>query len=568
VSLAQSHDILCQPGGPFEIGEAVVDGRTVRTWANAPPTLRQVFLLSRMYGPRDFLVHEEERTSFDGFARATLALAEALQADGVKPGDRVAIAMRNLPEWPVAYFATVLVGGIAVPLNAWWTGAELQYGLRDSGASVLLADAERFERVGGRLGDCPELRTTWVSRSGGAAAGARRLEAVIGAVGDWAVVDERPMPKVELTPETDTAIFYTSGTTGRPKGALGTHRNAVGSLVAGMFSLARAYVRRGETPPTPDPGGPQKAILLSIPLFHTTGCNVGLMQAVAGGAKLVMQRRFDAEDAFRLIERERITNAGGVPAVAVQLLEHPARGRFDLSSLEGISYGGAPAPPALVRRLREAFPDALPGSGWGMTETSATHTHHMGEDYVNRPDSCGPVTPVSALKVVGPDGAELPTGEVGELMAYGPNIVRGYWNNPEATAETFVDGWVRTGDLGRLDEEGFCLIVDRAKDVIIRGGENIASVEVETALYEHPAVIDAAVVARAHPVLGEEPVAVVTLRRGETVGEDALRDHVRARLAGFKVPAAIRFRPEALPRNASGKILKSELKKLFVEPAS
>lgn len=269
---------------------------------------------------------------------------------------------------------------------------------------------------------------------------------------------------------------------------------------------------------------------------------------------------------MQLIERERVTSAGGVPTIAWQLIEHPARERYDLSSLEIVSYGGAPAASELVRRIKAAFPNSAPGSGWGMTETSATHTHHMAEDYEHRPDSCGPALPVSEIKVAGPSGETLPPGEVGELWGAGPNIVKGYWKKPQATAETFVDGWVRTGDLARIDEEGFCYIVDRAKDMLIRGGENIYCVEVENALFEHPAVMDAALVGIPHHSLGEEPAAVVMLKPGAEASEAELRGFVAGRLAGFKVPVAVRFWPEPLPRNPNGKILKAELKTLFEQP--
>jgi long-chain acyl-CoA synthetase len=266
---------------------------------------------------------------------------------------------------------------------------------------------------------------------------------------------------------------------------------------------------------------------------------------------------------MRLIERERVTSAGGVPTIAWQLIEHPAREKYDLSSLEAVTYGGAPSAPELVRKIKESFPNSLPGNGWGMTETSATVTSHLGEDYQNRPDSCGPAAPINDLKITDPDGKILPPGVVGELWAKGPNIVKGYWNKPEATAQTFVDGWVRTGDLARLDEEGFCYIVDRAKDMLIRGGENIYCVEVENVLYEHPAVMDAALVGIPHKTLGEEPGAVVTLKAGSSATEAELRGFVAERLAAFKVPVRVLFWPETLPRNANGKILKSELKKAF-----
>ncbi|MGH6633775.1 MAG: class I adenylate-forming enzyme family protein, partial [Sphingopyxis sp.] len=281
---------------------------------------------------------------------------------------------------------------------------------------------------------------------------------------------------------------------------------------------------------------------------------------------IAMMRKWDPVAAMELIEREKITNTGGVPTIAWQLLEHPERNRFDLSSLEQITYGGAPAAAELVRRIASDL-KASPSTGWGMTETSATVTNVAAEDYLLRPDSCGLALPVSRLKIMTEDGTvELTTGEVGELWASGPQIVKGYWRNPEATAETFRDGWVRTGDLARLDAEGFCYIIDRAKDIIIRGGENIYSSEIENILYEHPAVIDAAAIGIAHRTLGEEPVAVVCVGPGSNVSEADLRSWIGERIARFKVPVRIHFLSEMLPRNANGKILKKDLKILF--PAS
>jgi acyl-CoA synthetase (AMP-forming)/AMP-acid ligase II len=289
------------------------------------------------------------------------------------------------------------------------------------------------------------------------------------------------------------------------------------------------------------------------------------MHALQTGGKIVLMRKWDPADALELIERERVQAISGVPTVAWQLIEHPERNRFDLSSLESVNYGGAPSSPELVRRIHRDL-GAAPNCGWGMTETSATVTRHGAEDYLHRPDSCGPPLPVAELRVMDLDGrAALPTGAVGELWAFGPQVVKGYWRNPEATAATFFDGWVRTGDLARLDEEGFCYIVDRAKDIIIRGGENIYSIEVENVLYEHPSVTDAALVGIPHRTLGEEAAAVVRLAPGMKADEPELQAWVAARLAAFKVPVRILFYDAPLPRNAAGKILKAELRELLLD---
>ena len=300
-----------------------------------------------------------------------------------------------------------------------------------------------------------------------------------------------------------------------------------------------------------------------IPLFHVTACSAGLMGYVVAGHTMIFMHKWDPVKAFELIEREKVNLTGGVPTIAWQLIEHPDRQKYDLSSLEAIAYGGAPAAPELVRKIYEVF-GALPGNGWGMTETMATVTSHSSEDYLNRPDSCGPPVAVADVKIMSEDGeSELPVGEVGELWARGPMIVKGYWHRPEATAETFVDGWVRTGDLARLDEEGWCYIVDRAKDMIIRGGENIYSSEVENVLYDHPAVTDAALIGIPHQTLGEEPAAVVHLAPGKSASEEELREWVAARLAKFKVPVRVAFVEDTLPRNANGKILKKDLGACF-----
>ena len=564
-SLAEATARLTAPGAPFEMETVTIDGVPTRVWKNAPANLALLLQASRGHGERLFTIHQDERVSFEANFRAAAALVRHLQGLGVGKGDRVALAMRNLPEWPVAFFATVSLGAIVVPLNAWWTGAELAYGLADSGAKVLIADARRHERLLPHYAELTALEHVLVARAAAPLEGvARRLEEVIGTPDAYAALPDGALPEVAIAPDDAATIFYTSGTTGSPKGALGTHRNLASNILSGGFAAARACLRRGETPPPPTP----RTGLLVIPLFHVTACSASLMGAVATGSTLVFMRKWDPVEAMEIIERERVALTGGVPTIAWQLLDHPERHKYDLSSLEAIAYGGAPSAPELARRIHAEF-GALPGNGWGMTETMATVTTHSGEDYLARPDSAGPPVATADLKIMDEDGRrELPVGEVGELWARGPMIVKGYWNRPEETAATFVDGWVRTGDLARLDEEGFLYIVDRAKDIVIRGGENIYSIEVENVLYAHPAVTDCALIGLPHPTLGEEPAAVVHLVPGARVSEAELQDWVRARLAGFKVPVTIRFVPETLPRNANGKIVKRALKTLFVDEAA
>jgi long-chain acyl-CoA synthetase len=465
----------------------------------------------------------------------------------------------------VAFFAAAACGAIVTPLNAWWTAPELEYGLQDSGARFAILDVERYQRINERWSACPALQRIYVTRAAELPVDPRvvRLESVLGQVGDWRGLQPRALPQIELLPEDSATLFYTSGTTGRPKAALGSHRNITANVLTAAATLARAYLRRGE--PVPDPAlAPQRVTLLAVPFFHVTGCNATLIPNIAVGGKLVLMRKWDPTQALQLIERERVTVTGGVPTIAWQLIEHPDRAKYDLSSLQLVGYGGAPSAPDLVRRILEVFPQSRPGNGWGMTETSGSFAGLSGEEYINRPDSCGPAPLVGAMKIMSPDATrEMPIGETGELWVKGPMVAQGYWNNAEATARTFVDGWLRTGDIARLDAEGFCYIVDRAKDMLIRGGENIYCIEVENVLYDHPAVIDAAVVGISHPTLGEEPAAVVHLKPAAVVTEDELRAWVAGCLAGFKVPVKILFLPHMLPRNPSGKILKNELKALM-----
>jgi len=461
--------------------------------------------------------------------------------------------MRNLPEWPVVFMAALLSGAIIVPLNAWWSGTELAYGILDCGARFVFADAERLARLKHLP---PTVEQVFVARAANPPPGVTVLEDVIGVPAYWEDLPDRAMPDVALAPEDDATIFYTSGTTGAPKGALGTHRSLTTNIFAMPFSNARNQLRRGEEPLE---AIKQRVTLIAVPFFHVIGSLSILLPNMVGGGKLVMMRKFDPGQALDLIAREKVTVTGGVPAVVTALLEQAAG--HDVSCLELVTFGGAPAPASLAAQVRTRL-GAMPGQGWGMTETSATCTSHSAEDYLHRPASCGPALPVSRLKIV-KDGIEQPSGVAGELWAFGPNIAKGYWNRPQATTEAFADGWLKTGDLAMLDSEGFCTILDRALDMLIRGGENIYCAEVENVLIQHPAVADAALIGLSHPYLGEVPAALVQLHPGEQVSEAGLRAFAAERLAAFKVPVQVRISQEALPRNAGGKLMKDRLRRVF-----
>jgi len=557
LSIREAIAALTAPGAPCEMEEKTIRGVRMRVWKNAPSSLRAVFEASLAHGDLPFLIYEEERLSYAEHYRNVAALARALARHfRLAKGDRVAIAMRNFPEWSVAFWAAAAAGAIVVPLNAWMTGDELHYCLEDSGSAVLIADEERAQRL---LPHLPKLslRAVLVARATKPLPrGLLRFEDAFEAS------DDLSLPDVALDPEDDATIFYTSGTTGKPKGALGTHRNICTNLTSMGFARARSLLRRGE--PLPAPGAaPKTATLLSVPFFHATGCHSVLCGVLYGGNKLVLMYRWDPERAMQLIERERITAFGGVPSMAWQVLEHPNFERYDLSSVESIAYGGAPSAPELVRRIKEKFPKVMPGNGYGLTETSSVTSQNAAEDYERKPDSAGLVVPVCDVRVVDAAGNDVPRGEIGELWVKGPNVVKGYWNKPEATAASFTEGWLHTGDLVRMDEEGFLYILDRLKDMLIRGGENIYCVEVEDALYSHKAVMDAAVIGIPHRVLGEEVGAVVQIKPGMSASEDELKRHVAARIAAFKVPVRIALRHDPLPRNANGKILKGELRGVF-----
>jgi long-chain acyl-CoA synthetase len=543
------------PGARYEIVETEIDGRPLRVFKATPRSMRHLFAAARTYGDATFLVYENERWSFERVMNHVDALGAALVARyGVGKGDRVAIAMRNYPEWIVSYAAVTSIGAVAVPLNAWWTTDEMDYGLRQSEARVIIADRERIERLG-PVGGRPDLHVVGVrmpAGSGAELAAHDRYEDVVDP--DAGIT----LPDIAIDLEDDATILYTSGTTGAPKGAVSTHRAVLSALLSYGCRAAVQAVMRGGRPNEAKPY--PTSFILVVPLFHVTGCIPVMLSAFASGCKLVMMYKWNAERALELIERERVTTFVGVPTMSWDLLESPDFAKRDTSSLVSVGGGGAPAPAELVRRVDKGFTKARPSIGYGMTETNAYGPQNMADDYVRKPTSSGRTVPTMQVRVVGDDGRPVPTGEVGEIEFAGPNLIRGYWRNDEATAATFHDGWLRSGDLGRLDDEGFIFVEDRAKDMVIRGGENIYCAEVEGVLYEHPAVYEVAVFGIPHDRLGEELVAALVLRPGATVTVDEIKAHVKDRLAAFKVPSRIEFADGQLPRSATGKILKRELR--------
>jgi long-chain acyl-CoA synthetase len=503
----------------------------------------------RRFGDEIFLVYEDERWSFAETAAKVDALGAALVTRyGVRPGDRVAIAMRNYPEWVVAFAAITSIGAISVSMNAWWTADELDYALGDCGARVVIADAERAARIA-PLATKHALRIVAV-----------RAPAPLPANTDaWddVVVPGAALPEVAITPDMDATILYTSGTTGHPKGAVSTHR-AVLSAILAFGCRAAVNVAMGQGPPKDHPF--PTAFILIVPLFHVTGCVAVMLSCVAAGRKLVVMYKWDPARALALIERERVTNFVGVPTQSWDLLECPDFAQRDTSSLVSVGGGGAPAPPELVRRVDKSFRAARPSIGYGMTETNAYGPGNSSDDYVRKPTSCGRVVPPIRMRVTDDAGRVLGPNEVGEIWFSGPTLIRGYWNKPAATAETIVDGWLRSGDIGRIDEEGFVYVQDRAKDMVLRAGENVYCAEVEAVLYEHPDVYEAAVFGVPHERLGEEVAAAVVPKPGRSLDADALRAFAAKHLAGFKVPTRIAIWTEALPRNPAGKILKRSLR--------
>ena len=532
------------PGGRLVLGEDEL-GRKIVT--NFPPTLPALFrTFCALYADREALIADEERLLFPDLDRRSDELAKALVARGIAKGDRVAIAMRNCPSWVVSYMAVLKAGGVATLLNGWWLSHELDHALQLTEPKLIIADAPRATRIAA-LGGAPETVTLPVDRP--------IAEALAPLLGGGTADVELP----EVAPEDDATILFTSGSTGEAKGAVSTHRAVTMgayTYATGLMTMLGLLTEEGRAPASPP------RTLLSVPLFHVTGEVPVMLNSFVVGRCMVVMPKWDAGEALRLIEKEKITYFVGVPTMSLELMTHPDRGKYDLSSLTDIAAGGAPRPVSHVERLQKEFPHSKPALGYGLTETNAVGCHNFWGNYAAKPGSTGRAHfPYVELAILGEGDRHLPANERGEIAIRAAANIRGYWRNPQATAEGFTDdGYCRTGDVGYLDEDGYLFIVDRKKDIIIRGGENIAPAEVEAAFYACPDVAEASVFGAPCDRLGEVPVGVVHLREGSRLDEAGLRAFLEQRLSAFKVPARLIFSDEPLPRLGTGKIDRVSLK--------
>jgi long-chain acyl-CoA synthetase len=559
---AEIKEQLTGPGGPFEVVTETVRGLELQVYKERMRALRQIAEIAQGRGnEQTFIVYGDRRLGFTDFVALSNSVANGLRADaGVGHGDRVAVLSANNPEWCLTFWATVNLGAILVGLNGWWKADEVVYGLVDSGAKVLVADRRRFERIADRLHECPDLERVYLVDAGPADFPDIPRRDLLHRFDELTGAPTPTLPDEPIDEEDPAVIFYTSGTTGKPKGAISTHRNMIANLQNTLYNgVAGSMTGGGAIPQTAG----QTTALFTSPLFHVSGCHSTLVVGLLAGLKLVMvEGKFEPDKALELIEREQVTLWATVPTMVWRLCEDPRRHDYDTSTVTSVAFGGSPSADELQRKVRDTFPNIKTTSNaYGLTESSSVATVISGDDAKRKPWSVGPPVPTVEVKIVDDAGDSVPMGSTGEVQIRGPIIMAGYWNKPEETAKTVdSDGWLHTGDIGYLDDEGFLSITDRKKDMIIRGGENIYCVEIENRLVDHPKIADAAVIGVPHPELGEEVKAVIQLEPGETLDADEVRAWVREALADFKVPVYLEISHDKLPRNASGKLLKNVLR--------
>ncbi|MEO6580454.1 MAG: class I adenylate-forming enzyme family protein [Sphingomicrobium sp.] len=538
---------LTGPGGRIVLGRDEWDRPLA---ANMPQTLPEFFkAFCALNASIEAVVWGDERLTFAEVDAHSDRLARGLVARGIAKGDRIGIAMRNCSAWIVAYMAALKAGGVATLINGWWRPDELAHALTLTTPTLILADAERARRIKATDGNW-SVETIDIDQPID-----RAMVALLAGASDSAVLPA-------IAPEDNATILFTSGSTGEAKGALSTHRQVTAgtyTYVTSLMVLLGILESSGKPPAHP------LRALVSVPLFHVTGEVPVMLCSFAIGRTLVLMSKWDAGDALRLIEKERITAFTGVPTMSLELLNHPDRDRYDLSTLADINSGGAPRPVAHVERQAKEIPTARPVQGYGLTETNAVGCAIFWGNYLAKPQSTGrPQMPFVEVSILGPDDSHLRVGERGEIGLRSAATIKGYWNNPDATAAAYTDDhFLKTGDIGYLDPENYLFIVDRKKEIIIRGGENIAAAEVEAAIYACEGIAEAVVFGIPDERLGEVPVAVLHCRDAGTIDEEELRGFLAMRLAAFKIPAQMHFSDEPLPRLGTGKIDRVELRQKF-----
>jgi long-chain acyl-CoA synthetase len=551
------HTVKTNP--TFEVVETDIRGVTYRTFKNIPGTVAALMLAGRAQhndGAAEFLVYQDERWTYDEFCAQVHRMSHALRDTlGIEKGDRVGIAMRNYPELLMLTLAIASAGAVVVFINAWWTTEELDYALQDSGAKTVFADGPRLERMM-PLQDRLSLRLI----------GVRDGEAMTDHTFTALVTDmpDTPIDGIVLDTDDDFAVMYSSGSTGKPKGVVQTHRSAVSAVFSWLIQAVAAPLVKPLQPGEPEP--PRPSGLVVTPLFHVTATHPLFLLSLPAGAKISLLHKWDAEEAVRVINREQVTRFLGVPTQSADLLEAARRMGETLPTLTWLGAGGAKRPAAQVAQLQDQFPAAEIATGWGMTETNALGIGMVGEEYSKRPNAAGKLhPPLQDVRFLDDNGNDVPVGSLGEITVKSPANMRCYLNKPEATAETMQDGWLRTGDLGVIDEEGFITILDRKKNIIIRGGENIACLDVEGALHTHPDVIEACAFSVPDERLGEVVGAVVQMREGKKISRDDMAAHLDGHLAKFKIPEKLWCQDGPLTRGATDKIDRRALRAACLE---
>jgi acyl-CoA synthetase (AMP-forming)/AMP-acid ligase II len=559
--LKSTWDEMTAPGQLFEIETLQVRGAPMRSYKHAPGSLRDIWLGTAAHGDREYLIFEDERCTYTQAHEFTASIAHWLSQQGVQPGDRVAIAMRNYPEWMLAYWAVVSMGAVVVGMNAWWVAHEMEFALKDSAPKVMICDKERLVRFNEIKAGYPGLLVTAV----------RLREQAPDGVVDWVEVINTAalLPDVTIDPDDDACIFYTSGTTGTPKGAQLTHRGCVANLMNIGFGRAlqsAALAKAGVKPKGSMAPEEVNVALVATPLFHVTGNNCVAQGIAATGGKLVLMYKWDAGEALRIVEAEKVTAFSAVPMMSREMLIHPDFSQRDTSSLKTMGGGGAAVQPDLTQKMHDTLKNAAPNAGYGMTETSGIISALSADYLVDRPTSVGRAMPTFEAKCVDGNGNTVATGETGELWVRGACVIKGYLNRPEATAETITDGWLHTGDIAYMDEDEFIYLVDRAKEMVLRGGENVYCAEVESAIFAYEGVSECVVFGVDDERLGEEVGAAIFPKAGVALDVDVLRDYLKQKLASYKIPRYIWLVDAPLPRNANGKFVKREVRDALALP--